>query len=176
MTSITNPLGHQWQYLRRLDVVDLEHWRFWIKLLKRDFGEPFDAGHVGRIGERKQLAIGREEIDALGIAVEAAIGLFEYFREEFTFFVLALPMNVLIDGDGHEFLAQDFDESRILKNRRTVGDAVVSDTRERMAGAAEHINGLVLLRGLCAGFEDGEMPGYSLPGFLGGGEVLVEFG
>jgi hypothetical protein len=85
-------------------------------------------------------------------------------------------MNVLIDGDGHEFLTEDFDEGRILEYRRTVGDAVVSDTRERMPGPAEHVDGLVLLRGLCSSFEEGEMPGDGLPGFFGGREVFVEFG
>jgi len=85
-------------------------------------------------------------------------------------------MNVLIDRDGHELFAQDLDEGRILENRRTVGDAVVSDARERMPGPTKHVDRLVLLGRLRTSFKDGEMPGDGLPGFLGGGQVAVELG
>jgi hypothetical protein len=43
---------------------------------------------------------------------------------------------VLVHRDGYEALFQQLDDLGILESRRTVGNAVVSDTAQRMAAAA----------------------------------------
>jgi hypothetical protein len=115
------------------------------ELLEGGVEQTFHAAGVRGIGEREQLPLGREDIDALRIAVEAAAGLLENLSEQFPFGILQMPVNVLVDGDGYAAAADEIDHLGILEDRRTVGDAVVSDAPERVAGPRQHVDGFLLL-------------------------------
>ena len=73
--------------------------------------------------------------------------MLEHGGEQLALGILQIAMDVLIDRHRHDARREQLDDLGILKGRRTVGDAVVSDATERMPGPAEHVDWLVLLRG-----------------------------
>src|SRR5262245_32768786 len=83
-------------------------------------------------------------------------------------------MDMLVHRHRNETSAQKLDDVCILKSRRTVGDAVVSDATQRMAAAAQHVDRLVLLGRKSTCLHERELPGQGLPRFLDGGQLLVQ--
>src|SRR5262249_53044791 len=69
--------------------------------------------------------------------------------------VLENAVDVLVHRDRHEARGQHLDDLGIGQARRTVENAVVSDTTERMAAADQHEDRLLRAGRLIAGLKDG---------------------
>ena len=120
---------------------------------------------IGGVGERQELALGREQVNALRFATQAPVCLLQNPGEVLALGVLQGAMNVLIDRRRDEAGAEQANDLVVLKSRRTVGDAIVSDTTQRMAAANQQINGLFVAHRLIAGFQERELPVDGFPRF-----------